>query len=154
MKFFEEIWKTSQQKRKFRYRKFNLNHPKSFKKCLVTFGILQGFPIFQPAITEYEFSDSQSWNCYNQNWKSQVITENCWASLTTYENLLILLKMSENSENHWTSVIIIGHLSWMQNVTFWLNFHYGTFESTSQAKDIAKTWIFWLFGTSQITKLI
>ena len=47
MKFFEETWKTSQQQTNFRHGKFNLKHPKLFKKCLVTYKILQNIPAFQ-----------------------------------------------------------------------------------------------------------
>ena len=39
MHFFEET---------ISHGKFNMNHPKSFEKCLVTFKISQIFPVFQP----------------------------------------------------------------------------------------------------------
>ena len=48
IKFFEETWKTWQQQTKFRHVKFYMNHPKSFKKCPVTYKILQNFTVFQP----------------------------------------------------------------------------------------------------------
>ena len=47
MKFFEETWKASQQQTKFKHGKFYMNHPKSFKKCSVTYKILQNFNVFQ-----------------------------------------------------------------------------------------------------------
>ena len=48
MNFFEETLKTSQQQTKFRHVKFYINHPKPFKKCSVTYKILQNFTVFQP----------------------------------------------------------------------------------------------------------
>ena len=54
-------------------------------------------------ITEYEFSDSQSWNSYYQSWEYVVFIEKYWTSPNTYEILLILLKMSEN---RWTPMEI------------------------------------------------
>ena len=47
MNFFGKIWKTSQQQTKFRHVKFNIYHPKSFKKCSITYKILLNFPVFQ-----------------------------------------------------------------------------------------------------------
>ena len=52
MKFFEEPRKTSEQQTKFRHVKFHMNHPKSFKKCSVTYKILQNFPVLQPGIIQ------------------------------------------------------------------------------------------------------
>ena len=48
MKFFEETWKTSQQQTKFKNVKFYMNHPKSFKKCSVTYEMFESFNVFQP----------------------------------------------------------------------------------------------------------
>ena len=47
MNFTEETWKTSRQQTKFRHGKLSMNHPKSFKKCLVTYKIIQNFPDFE-----------------------------------------------------------------------------------------------------------
>ena len=55
MKFFEETWKTSQQQTKFKHGNFNENHPKPFKKCLVTYELLQNFPAFQLVNTRVGF---------------------------------------------------------------------------------------------------
>ena len=44
---FRKTSKTSQQQTKFRHGEINMNHPKSFKKCLVTYKILQNFPASQ-----------------------------------------------------------------------------------------------------------
>ena len=47
MKFFEETWKTLQQQTKFSRGKFIMKIPKSFKKCLVIYKILQKFAVCQ-----------------------------------------------------------------------------------------------------------
>ena len=46
IKNFEETLKISPQQTNFRLRKFNMNHLKSFKKCLGTYKVLQNFLVF------------------------------------------------------------------------------------------------------------
>ena len=41
------LWKTSEQQTEFRHGKFNMNHPKLFRKCSVTYKISQISPVFQ-----------------------------------------------------------------------------------------------------------
>ena len=48
MKLFKETWKTSLQQTRFRHGNFYVNHPKLFKKCSVTYKILQNIPVFLP----------------------------------------------------------------------------------------------------------
>ena len=56
MKFSEESRETLEQQSKFKHGKFNKNHLKSFKKCLVNNKISQNFPAFQLGITVTESS--------------------------------------------------------------------------------------------------
>ena len=43
MNFFEETWKSSLQQTKFIHGKFNMNHPKNLKKCLVAYKVSGNF---------------------------------------------------------------------------------------------------------------
>ena len=64
----------SQQQTKFRHRTFNLNHPKSFKKCSVTYKNLHNFPVFQPGMFY-----RQNWNFSSGNY-SKFAVECDWKS--------------------------------------------------------------------------
>ena len=45
MNLFEETWKSSQQQTKLRHGKFEMNHPKSLKKCLITYKVFRNFSV-------------------------------------------------------------------------------------------------------------
>ena len=67
MKFFDDIWKTSHWQTEFRHGKFDMNHPKSFRKCSLTYKILQNFPALQLEKTE-NLIDIGEEDCPTNSW--------------------------------------------------------------------------------------